>query len=832
MRRYIILSLLILASAVEAVAAPAIPGKFKYTQPDGSVIVLERHGDEFCHWTTNESGVVVVKGEDGFYRPASEGEGVYRKYTSSVSPRRWSSYDEPPVTNFGDRKILAILVNFTDSTFVLSNPRDRFDRLLNEQGYSDNGASGSVRDYYLDNSLNQYRPSFDVYGPVTLSHSSAYYDDRGGSVSDALYEACQMIDDQVDFSKYDTDGDGKIDMVLMYYAGHNEAEGAGEESIWPHRSTNAHGSLDGVSLYQYFCTSELKGVSGTQMCGIGTTCHEFAHSLGLPDMYDTDYQTNGQTAFTTGYFDLMASGNYNDNGRMPPYMNAVERNMLGWMEFNDSMLIESSGSYELASVKDNLALRSNSKTSGEYFVYECRTNTGWDKGLPAFGMLVYQIDKSSRVIGGGYTAWDLWENTNKINAYGNHPCFRLVSPTGVYHDLPLYYDYLLETVFPGQANVTSYSPMDWDGVATGLSLSSINFNGSKVSFQASIPQERWVSGKVQDGFGNPVAGAQVILSKSAYDLNAAPAILPDDVVTTSGSDGTYSLSIAVSETQDRILTVRKDGFIPSSLNIKLDKRYNFANLTLFPIGEGPLTGLNKYSGGSETYTGRLGSASTSGAGMLYTADEISSMGLAGTVLETITFAGAAETYSKCYVFVDFGNTRVFTKEVKTYEPGIYITVDVSSYNAVIPSGKDVVVGYGFTGLSSNEYPFYITGPFDKSNGGNIRYPDFLNSTDWGYTTFGNVIYNFIISANVMAPIPEDLTIYGISYIAVYDSVPVAMPAAGKTVKSTAWYLDGVSVNTPPAVSSLSSGSHTYKAVINFYDGTLEEVYYDYTVPVQ
>ncbi|MBO4475277.1 MAG: hypothetical protein J5737_00945 [Bacteroidales bacterium] len=54
-----------------------------------------------------------------------------------------------------------------------------------------------------------------------------------------------------------------------------------------------------------------------------------------------------------------------------------------------------------------------------------------------------------------------------------------------------------------------------------------------------------------------------------------------------------------------------------------------------------------------------------------------------------------------------------------------------------------------------------------------------------------------------------------------------LAAAGKTLRSTSWYLDGVPVEgSPAAVSSLSPGPHTYMARLQFYDGTSERVYYD------
>jgi M6 family metalloprotease-like protein len=164
------------------------------------------------------------------------------------------------------------------------------------------------------------------------------------------------------------------------------AEGAGEESIWPHQATGYFGTMGGKSFTRYFCTSELRGYIGTDPASIGTTCHEFAHSLGLPDFYDTDYgNSGGQNYYTIGVYDLMASGNYNDLGRRPPYLNALERNMLGWMDYPES--ITSSGNFVLQAVQYNVAYQFESSTPGEYFILESRNGNKWDSAIPS-GLLI------------------------------------------------------------------------------------------------------------------------------------------------------------------------------------------------------------------------------------------------------------------------------------------------------------------------------------------------------------------------------------------------------------------------------------------------------------
>ncbi len=523
--KQIISTLLAICLAAPLLAVPARPGKFSYTQPDGTVIELRRFGDEFSHRTVNAAGQEVRRDENGFYRPITltnaekdAARMLARIKRASANARRVKAASGKDL-NQGERHIPVLIAAFKDCPFTVSNPNAKFDALLNQKGYSYNEALGSVRDYYEENSDGQFLPVFDVYGPVTLSSNMATY---GGNDSDgndkaaelALYQTAKALDGEVDFSKYDYDGDGKIDMVLFYYAGFNEAEGGDEDTIWPHswdirqsdNSTITSGNIfDGVKLGNYFCTSELDGATGTTLCGIGVTCHEFGHSLGLPDFYDTDYGDSGDTyGENHGYaaepysYSLMCSGSYNHNGKCPPYMNAEERIMLGWLAPEAIQTISASGNYTLPAVQNGISYKTLTSREGEYFLYECRSLQGWDKYLPGGpGLIVYHVDKSSTMVTVyneyGYETnisaaelWSNWDITNQINENAKHPCYYIVPAqdqnrisqkcyTGEYAGYPIEYDET-KIPFPGNKNVKDYTPVDWAGVSGSVSFSKINYS--------------------------------------------------------------------------------------------------------------------------------------------------------------------------------------------------------------------------------------------------------------------------------------------------------------------------------------------------------------------
>ena len=285
---------------LDVLAIPAMPGAFTYKQPDGSIIRLERHGDEFFSWTTLAgSSQVMVLGADGFWKKGRLSESAMaaaqREREKANRERALQTvipytHDNNPMTH-GERHIPVLLVAFKDWDFSIPDPQSHFTNLLNQHGYSVNGAKGSVQDFYLDNSDGHFKPVFDVYGPVTLPHDMIYYgepvkDEEGNILKndirpgEALRDGCDLLDDVIDFSQYDYDHDGYVDMTLFYYAGYNTAEGGSENAIWPHQHfLSGNATYDGKVVRRYFCTSELRGTSGVTPCPIGTTCHEFAHSL-------------------------------------------------------------------------------------------------------------------------------------------------------------------------------------------------------------------------------------------------------------------------------------------------------------------------------------------------------------------------------------------------------------------------------------------------------------------------------------------------------------------------------------------------------------------------
>ena len=106
-----------------------------------------------------------------------------------------------------ESQYLVILVNFKDCSFHFT--RNDFDIWLNEPGYNVDGGTGSVKDYYRDNSMGQFIPNFTVVGPYTLTYEQSYYaanaDDGSGDINPRamVIEACNLAksnNPEIDFS--------------------------------------------------------------------------------------------------------------------------------------------------------------------------------------------------------------------------------------------------------------------------------------------------------------------------------------------------------------------------------------------------------------------------------------------------------------------------------------------------------------------------------------------------------------------------------------------------------------------------------------------------------
>ena len=544
MRRFLA-ALMALFIYTAASAGPARPGKILLTQPDGSRFYAVFAGDEFMKIKMTEAGEAIIQDGDGWWCYAQyDSKGV----KTSTGCRVGQTVQIPDGTRnipcdllsrraAGKRRMaelsrafrlesrvrlqsqdaekknkagLVILVQFagTDEKFKFS--KENFVNMLTQEGYSANGATGSAKEYFDQQFNGMYEFSFDVTDIVTVSRSRSYYGGNDAKGDDLrphkmVMEACELVDSKVDFSKYDQDGDGEVDNVFVFFAGLDEAAGASEDHIWSHAWYIKDGAdeelkLDDVLINRYACSSEREGdnYQDVIMAGIGTFCHEYSHTLGLPDFYDTDYSEGGYAAALWLSTSLMDGGNYNNYGNTPPYFNAMEREILG---LSQPVVIDSPGTYELPPINQGKYYRINTSTEDEYFLIEYRDNSNWDRYIGGSGILVYHIDKSRNSSGYSYlydktvTAYERWDSQVDINTLAEHQCADLIEADGRPDTFSNYTnkDYIdlqrsLKGLFFPSSKGNSLTPLSspglkcWENTAVAFALTDIEIKDGKAGF--------------------------------------------------------------------------------------------------------------------------------------------------------------------------------------------------------------------------------------------------------------------------------------------------------------------------------------------------------------
>ena len=515
MKRLTIVLVTLLLCVSSMTARPAHKAAVKVQQPDGTYVTIRLHGDEWRSFNTTDDGYSVVKDSRGYYvyaelkdgqleataqvahdlaeRTASELaflSGVQKmlapemtaekaEMKAAVEKRQQETLRSRRATSYNNFRGLLILIEFNDRSFSREDYPEILNDMVNKEGYTGYGNqkyTGSVRDYFSDNSFGKFTPEFDVYGPYKVNYSQYYPDGSTASgVGNIIRAALNAADADINFADYDRDGDGNVDLAFFMLAGYGSCYTGNDKRLWwPHRS-QVNIRKDGVYIYDYASSVEFYGwEDGTfTIDGIGTICHEFSHVLGLPDFYDTDYEKSGGQSNDPGEWSLMANGTDANYGRTPVGYSLYERWFTGFID--DIPEIDAEGSYQLEPLyKEGQGYRINSSVNNEFFLFENRQTSGfkWDASLPASGMLVHRVDKTNNSV---------WYN-NTVNCNPSHNYYEVIRAGGSGRRAT--YD-----VFPGTGRVTELhnatlpaNLKTWAGKSTKWGLTNIKMSNKVVSF--------------------------------------------------------------------------------------------------------------------------------------------------------------------------------------------------------------------------------------------------------------------------------------------------------------------------------------------------------------
>ena len=455
----LIICLMLCSLTTWAAKAESIPVQVR--QADGSVVTVILRGDEHINWYTTLDGVLLVQGADNNYYIgkveksgnliatkqlaheaqsrsqaernliAKQDKEKFYAYVNKIAEESENAYDNSPLTrgpiidsgyngvpyfpHTGSPKALVILAEFQDTTFTIQDTKKVFTNyLMNEDHFSDKRYNQDqnykgVRGYFKDCSYGKFTPVFDVVGPIKLPKAHAVYGAGNDRMDLLLADACAAVDGMVNFADYDANNDGIVDLVYVIYAGHSaNTSGNKDTNIWPKSGTiTISNKFDGKSIRRYGVSNELNGSEKTsknnkKINGIGLFCHEFSHTLGLPDIYAYNTDAENQDNQGMEYWDIMDGGTGIRGGRVPASYLAWEREIMGWMnidELKNDITINNLKSIDNGGKAYKIV---NPKNSNEYIVLQSiqkgAWNQGWGDNTYGKGLFAYRISyKSGKV---------------------------------------------------------------------------------------------------------------------------------------------------------------------------------------------------------------------------------------------------------------------------------------------------------------------------------------------------------------------------------------------------------------------------------------------------
>ena len=284
----------------------------------------------------------------------------------------------------GTVRVIVVLVDFNDQT--MSETPAHFEELFFSLGTL---STGSVRDYFREVSHGLVDIEGEVLGPYRMPQTLSAYANGAAGTGNALPNARTMArdaaaaaDPDVNFAPYDNDSNGYVDAFIVVHAGPGGEVTGNNGHIWSHKWVLSGGEYvaDTTRIYAYLTIPE--------DARLGVSAHELGHLVfGWPDLYDTDYSSNG-----IGNWCLMAGGSWNNGGQTPAHPSAWCKANQGWVTVVNQT---SNAQVTIPDVKDGHAvyrLWRDGQASAEYFLAENRQKNRFDAHLPEEGLLIWHID--------------------------------------------------------------------------------------------------------------------------------------------------------------------------------------------------------------------------------------------------------------------------------------------------------------------------------------------------------------------------------------------------------------------------------------------------------
>lgn len=376
---------------------------------------------------------------------------------------------------------VTLLVDFSDDPAPVT--KQDIDDWLNKKGFSAGGASGSVRDYYLEVSNGQVDFQNEVFGWYRAKKTKAYYDGATdySRAAELMKEVIAAFDAEVDFSRYDNDKDGNSEAVSIVYAGDakNWAQG-----IWPHSGWTSE-TRDKTRIPRYQMTS----MPGTSY-RIYTMVHECGHMIfGWPDLY-----------YYGSYSVMGNSSNMLKPVGVDDYLRADQ----GWIP---TTIVDPTDTGIVRTAPGQRGyVRINPRKPKEGFFWSYIRNTGRNVLLAGSGLLMVHYDQS---IDGNATADQLTLRVVQADGKTSLQAEQWPSPGSDLYDL---FQAKTYRIFSDGR----YAGARWyDGQTSGLFLSDVGAIGDTISYRLGQPLPAEASSTVLEAESALVVSSKIVSNTSA-----------------------------------------------------------------------------------------------------------------------------------------------------------------------------------------------------------------------------------------------------------------------------------------------------------------------------
>lgn len=272
---------------------------------------------------------------------------------------------------------------------------------------------GSLTHFYREMSRGQFELTGEVLPRWYASRSKAEAYVTGGFGRFAR-EVLQAVDADVDLGRYDNDGpdgvpnsgddDGYVDFVFIVSASApsgfitQEATGVAELGLGSDFVSQDRAQRGGSIRVRSGDGAVQRGRSFAE--AVGTMAHEFGHILGLPDLYDREFEAEpADDSGGIGYWGLMGHGNRGWGEVDGPNPFCVwSLGQLGWLGVNNqqlNVLSQDQDDVVFADVNAGGAVYLlPAPAPAEHFflvAFRGRQHSYYERNLPAEGLLIWRV---------------------------------------------------------------------------------------------------------------------------------------------------------------------------------------------------------------------------------------------------------------------------------------------------------------------------------------------------------------------------------------------------------------------------------------------------------